>query len=170
MNRTSSAASGDAGRTTRNSRGGNREFFQNPPPPDGPRRPGMDSRPVPVADAHALGTDTIARDDAPCPCRWPDTAATPTAGTRAAPPGRKLRYSTGREDEGEKTTSRTPSTDRSALDSGQELVAAAKSSHAGHRPRERQLPTVKSRQRNHPIRSGTPFSVVTSGSLALAPA
>jgi hypothetical protein len=65
--------------------------------------------------------------------------------TRAAPLGRRLRYSTAREDEGEKTTSRIPSTSRSAHDSGQELAAAARSNHAGYRPRERQLPKVKSR-------------------------
>jgi len=146
--RTSSAASGAAARSVRNSRGGNREFFQNPPPPDGPRRPGMTPGPLPAAFAHALGNGTIAGDGDACPYRLPDTARPPAVVTRAAPPGRRLCYSTAREDEAERTTSRIPSTDKSAHGNGQGLAAAAKSNHAGHRPRERQLPKVKSRQRS----------------------
>jgi hypothetical protein len=80
--------------------------------------------------------------------RVPDTARPPAVVTRVAPPGRRLCYSIAREDEGERTTSRIPSTDKSAHGNGQGLAAAAKSNHAGHRPRERQLPQVKSRQRS----------------------
>ena len=98
----------------RNSRGGNRGFFQNPSPPDGPRRPGMATGFLPAAFVHVLGNGTIAGDGTACPCRWPDTARPPVVVTRAAPPGRRLCYSTAREDEGEKTTSRTPSRDKSA--------------------------------------------------------
>jgi len=39
----------------------------------------------------------------PCPCRLPDTARPPAAVTKAAPLGRRLRYSTVKEDEREKT-------------------------------------------------------------------
>jgi hypothetical protein len=129
----------------RNSQGENNGFFQNPPPPDGPRRSGMATGPLPAAFVHVLGNGTIADDGALCPCRLPDTARPPAAATRAAPPARRLCYSTAREDEGERTTSRTLSTDKSAYGNGQGLAAAAKCNHAEHRPRERQLPKVKSR-------------------------
>ena len=147
-NRTSSAASDAAAGSVRNSRGGNRGFFPNLPHPDGPRQPRATAGPLPAAFVHAHGNGTIADDGAPCPCRLPDTAAPPAAVTSAVPLGRRLRYSTAREDEAEKTTSRTPSRDKSAHGYGLGLAAATKSNHAGLRPRERQLPKVKSRQRS----------------------
>lgn len=136
-NRTSSRASDAPARRVRSSRAENRGFFQNPPPPDGPRRPWAAS--LPAADVHALGNGTIAGDDVPCPCRLPDTAGPQAAVSKAAPLDRRLRYSTVREDEGEKTTSRTPSTNRSAHDNGQVLAAAAKRNHAG--PQTKGAPT-----------------------------
>jgi hypothetical protein len=144
-NRTSSAASGAGMGRVRNSQGENKGFFQNLPPPDGPRRSEMATEALPAAFVHVLGNGTIADDGALCPCRLPDTARPPAAATRAAPPARRLCYSTAREDEGERTTSHTPSIDKSAHGNGQGLAAAAKCNHAGHRPRERQLPKVKSR-------------------------
>jgi len=157
-NRTSSRASGGWAGIVHSSPAANREFSRNPLPPDGPRRAEAGARPLPAADAHALGNGTIAGGDAPCPARLPDTARPPTAVTKAAPLRRRLRYSTVREDEEEKTTSRTPSRDRAAHGNGPGLAAAAKSNHAGEGPRESQLPTVKSRQRSYPLRSGTPLS------------
>ena len=147
-NRTSSAASDAGVGRVRNSRDENRRFFQNPPPPDGPRRPPVATGPLPAACVHVLGNGTIAGDGAACPCRLPDIAGLPVAVTKPAPPGRRLCCSTAREDEGENTTSRTPSRDKSAHGNGQGLAAAAKNNHAGDRPRERQLPKVKSRQRS----------------------
>ena len=147
-NRTSSAASGDGAGIVHNSRGGNKGFFQNRPPPDGPRQPRAAAGPLPAAGVHALDNGTIGGDGAPCPGRWPDTAGLPAAATRAVPLGHSLRYSTARADDGEKTTSRIPSRDKSAHDNRQGLAAPAKSNHAGQGPRERQLPKVKSRQRS----------------------
>ena len=157
-NRTSSGANGDWAGSTRSNQAANRGFFQNRLPPDGPRWPEAAVRLLPADFVHALGSGMTDGDDAPCPCRLPDTAGPPAAVTKAVPPGRKLRYSTAREDEGEKTTSRTPSEDKSAHGNGRELVAASKSNHAEQRPRERQLPQVKSRQRSSLLRSGTPFN------------
>lgn len=157
-NRTSSKVSDGWAGTVRSSRAANRGFFQNPPPPDGPRRPAVESRTLPAAHVHAPGSGTLAAGDAACPSRWPDTARPPAAATRAAPLRRRLRYSSVREDEAERTTSRTPSTDKAALGNAPALAAAAKSNHAEDGPRERQLPTVKSRQRSYPLRAGTPLS------------
>ena len=99
----------------------------------GPRQPRSVSLSLPAADVNVLGNGTIAGDDGPSLCRLPDTAGPHAAVTRAALLGRRLRYSTVREDEGEGTTSRTPSTNRSAYDNGQVLAAAAKTDHAGPR-------------------------------------
>jgi hypothetical protein len=129
-NRTSSAASGAAVGRVHNSPGANREFFRNPPPPDGPRRPEMAVGPLPAAFVHVLGNGTIADDGAPCLDRLPDTARPPTAATRVVPLPRRRRYSTEREGEAEKTTSRIPSTDKSAHGNGPGLAAVAKSNHA----------------------------------------
>jgi hypothetical protein len=128
--RTSSAASGAAAGRVRNSRGGNRDLFQNPPPPDGPRRPGMTVEPLPAAGEHALGNGKIVVGGAPCPPRWPDTVRPPTAVTRVAPLPRRRRYSTEREGEAEKTTSRIPSRDKCAHDNEQGLAIVSKSNHA----------------------------------------
>ena len=124
-NRTSSAANGAPAGSVRSSRGGNRGFFQNPPPPDGPRRPQAAPAPLPAADAHALGNGRLAGGGAPCPARWPDTAGPPAAATRAAPRPRRLYYSTAKEDAAEKTTSRTPSADKSAHDNGPGLAVGS---------------------------------------------
>ena len=155
-NRTSSAVNAARPGTTRSSRDGNRGFFQNLPPSDGPRRPGAAAGPPPPADAHALGNGTIVGGDVPSPARSPDTAARQVAGTKAVPLPRKIGYSTSPEDDAERTTSRTPSTDRSAGRNGSGLAAAAKGNHAGDGPRELLLPKVKSRQRSRLLRSGTP--------------
>ncbi len=147
-NRTSSAASAAGAGRVHSNQGASRGFFPNPPPPDGPRQPRAAAGPLPAADAHALDNGTIVGDGAPCPARWPDTADLPAAATRAVPLGHSLRYSTVRADDGEKTTSRIPSRDKSAPERGQGLAVAAKSNHAGQGPRERQLPKVKPRQRS----------------------
>ena len=144
-NRTSSGASGGWAGSVHSTRAASRGFFRNPLPPDGPRRPEAASRALLAADAHARGNGTIVGGGVPYPFRLPDTAEPPDAVTRAAPLRRRLRYSTVREDEGEKTISRIPSRDRSAHGNGPGLAVAAKSNHAGQRPRERQLPKVKSR-------------------------
>jgi hypothetical protein len=168
-NRTSSAAIDAGAENARNSRGENRGFFQNLPPPDGPRRPETAAGPLPAACALARGNGMIVDDDAPCRRRWPDTAAPPAVGTKAVPPGYRLRYSTGREDEEEKTTARTPSISKSADGNEPGLAVAAKSNHAGQRPRERELPTVKSRQRRIHSAPGRLW-LVTSCSASFNPA
>lgn len=117
-NRTFSAASGARAGRVRNSRDENRGFFQNGPYPDGPRRPGMATGPLPAVDVHALGSGKIVGGGAPCHARWPDTARPPVAVTRAVPLPRRRRYSTEREGEAEKTTSRIPSRDKFAHDNG----------------------------------------------------
>lgn len=157
-NRTSSAANAARAGTTRSSRDGNRGFFQNPRPSDGPRRPLGPPGTLPVADAHAGGSDMPAGGDVPSPGRSPDTAAMQVAVTKAVPLPSSLRYSTAPADEGEKTTSRTPSRDKSADRNGPGLAAAAKGNHAEEGPRELLLPKVKSRQRSCLLRSGTPLN------------
>jgi hypothetical protein len=117
-NRTFSAASGARAGRVRNSRDGNKGFFPNPPHPDGPRQPRAAAGLLPAAFVHALGNGTIADDGDPCPCRLPDTAAPPAAVTSAVPLPRRRRYSTEREGEAEKTTSRIPSRDKCAHDNG----------------------------------------------------
>lgn len=154
-NRTSSAANAARAGTTRSSPDGNRGFFQNPPSSDGPRQPALGT--LLLAAAPAGDNDMPAAGDAPCPHRWPDTAAPPAAGTTAVPLPHSLRYSTVPADDEEKTTSRTPSADKSADRNEPGLAVAATSHHAGHGPRERQLPMVKSRQRSRLLRSGTPL-------------
>jgi hypothetical protein len=136
-NRTSSAASDAGVERVRNSRDENRGFFQNPPPPDGPLRPSVTTGLLPAACLRVLGNGTIAGDGDACPCRLPDTVRPPAAVTKPALPGRRHCYSTAREDEGEKTTSRTPSKDKSAHGNGQGLAAAVNNDHPEHRPRER---------------------------------
>ena len=78
--------------------------------------------------------------------------------TKAALLGRRLRYSTVREDEGEKTTSRTPSTNRSAHDNGQVLAAAAKRNHAGPQTKGAPTPEGQVPAAELPLRSGTPLN------------
>jgi hypothetical protein len=147
-NRIASGASADQVRSAGSTPGGSRGFFQNRPPPDGPRWPGTPTGPLPAADAHALGNGTIADGEAPCPAGWPDSAGPPAAVTKDGRLRCTPRYSTVNTDEGARTTSRTPSRDRFGHGRGQVLVAAARGNHAGHGPRERQLPKVKSRQRS----------------------
>ena len=154
-NRTSSAVNAARPGTTRSSRDGNRGFFQNLPPSDGPRRPGAAAGPPPPADAHALGNGTIVGGDVPSPARSPDTAARQVAGTKAVPLPRKIGYSTSPEDDAERTTSRTPSTDRSAHDNSQVLAAAAKTDHAGPRTKGAPTPEGQAPAAELPLRSGT---------------
>jgi hypothetical protein len=142
-NRTSSRANGDWAGTARSNPAESREFFQNPPPPDGPRRPPAAGRP-PFGVA-ALGNGSLAGGGTPSPARSPDTGRPHAIATNAAPLADSPRYSTAREDEGEKTASRTPSRDRSAYDSDRGLAVAAKNHHAEPRPRELLLPKGKSR-------------------------
>ena len=127
-NRTSSAVSGDPTGSVHNSRGGNRGFFQNRPPPDGPRS--QAARLLPVAFAHAPGNGMLADVGAPCLARWPDTDTPPAAATKDARRPRRLDYSTAKEDAAERTTSHIPSRDKSANDNASELAIASKSNHA----------------------------------------
>ena len=149
-----SSASGAGVGIVRNSQGGNRGFFRKPPHPDGPRRPGPAAGPLPAARGLVLGNGMIAGVGVPCRFHLPDTARPPAAATKLAPPGHRLCYSTAKAGGGEKTTSRTPSTDKSAHgrlllrgDARQGLAAVANGNYARHRPRERPLPKVQSRQR-----------------------
>ena len=144
-NRTSSRASGDWAGTARSNPAENRGFFQNPPPPDGPRRPPAALRPPSAADAGVLGNGSLAGGGTLSPARSPDTDRPHAIATNAARLADSPRYSIAREGEGEKTTSRTPSIDRSALGSDRGLAVAAKNHHAEPRPRELLLPKVKSR-------------------------
>lgn len=169
-NRTSSAANGARERRVRSSRDGNRGFFRNRPPPDGPRRP-CAARLLPAASAPAPDSGTIVRVGDPCLARWPDTLAPPVAATKDGPIPHRLYYSTAKGDETERTTSRIPSADKSAHGRERELAVAAKSNHAGHGPRERQLPTVKSRQRSdYPYSAPGRFGPLASCSSNLSPA
>jgi hypothetical protein len=131
--RTSSAVSGDPLRSVHNNQGAGRGFFQNSPPPDGPRPPRTTAEPLPAAGVHAPDNGTIAAAFALCPARWSDTAGSHAAVTTAAPPPRKPCYSTAKEDAAERTTSRIPSTDKSAYDNGSGLAMGSKSNHAGSR-------------------------------------
>ena len=144
-NRTSSAASEARAETIRSNPAVNRGVFQDPPPSDGPRTSPAALRALPAADAHVHGNGMPAGGGTPCPARSPDTAARPATPTTAAPTPGRLRYSTAPEDEGAKTTSRTPSIDRSADGNGPALAIAASCNHAQDGPRELLLPKVKSR-------------------------
>jgi hypothetical protein len=144
--RTSSAASDVPARRVRNSRVENRGFFQNPSHPDGPRGVPMAQRTPPAAAVHAPDTGTPAGGDTPCHAHWPDTAVPHATPTNAAPPGGSLRCNSAPKNEGDGTTSRTPSIDRPALGNGPGLAVAAKSNHAEPRPRESPLPKVQSRR------------------------
>jgi hypothetical protein len=130
-NRTSSAANGDPARRVHNNQDAGRGFFQNSLPPDGPRPPRAAAELLPAAAARAPDNGTIAAAAAPGRARWPDTAGPPAAVTRAWPPPRRPRYNTVKEDAAERTTSRIPSTDKSAHDNGSGLVMVSKSNHAG---------------------------------------
>ena len=152
-NRTSSAASVAPARRARSSRDGHRRFFQNPQPSDGPRRPAA-AEVLPAASAPALGNRAPAGDDALSLAPSPDTAGRHAAATTAAPLPNRLARSTAHGGGEEKTTARSPSTDRSAARNGLGLAAAAKGKHAGDGPREAVLPKVKSRQRSRLLRSG----------------
>lgn len=114
-NRISSAESAARAGRVHNSPGENREFFQNCPPPDGPRTPPPLARPMPpAASEHARGNGELAPGGAPCHARSPDTGVPPATPTRPAPPPNRRRYSTVPEHDRGRTTARTPSTDRSA--------------------------------------------------------
>ena len=132
-NRTSSAASGAGAGRVRSNQGGNRGFFQNPPPPDGPRPSQAAAEPLPPAGARALDNDTIAAAADPCPARWSDTDGPPAAVTRCGPPPRRLYYSTAKEDAAVRTTAHIPSGDKSERGSGSGLAIVSKSNHAGPR-------------------------------------
>ena len=151
-NRTFSRANGDWARTARSNPAESRGFFQNLPPPDGPRRPPAAGRPPFVASAAALGNDSLAGGGTPSPARLTDTGRPLAIATNAAPLAGRPRYSIAKEDEGEKTVPRTPSRDRSGLGrppvpggARQGLALALKNHHAEPRPRELLLPKVESR-------------------------
>ena len=145
-NRISSAASDAPAGTTGNSRAGNTGFFQNPPPPDGPRTsPPTALRTPPPAGAFARGNDKPAGGGTPCPPHSLDNAVPPATRTTAAPSLGRLRYSTAPGDERAKTTSRTPLEDRSAHGNAPGLAIATDCNHAQDGPRECLLPKVKSR-------------------------
>ena len=160
-NRTSSAVSGDWARTARSNPAENRGFFQNPPPPDGPRRPPAALLLLSVAAAGAPGNGSLAGGGTLSPARSPDTDRPHATATNAARLAGRTRYSTASEDEGEKTTSRTPSTGRSAHGSDRGLAVAAKNNHAEPRPRELLLPKVKSRGGDVDSAPGRPSSMLT---------
>ena len=153
-NRTSSAASGDPARSARSTQDGNSRFFRNPPPPDGPRPPRAEIIPPPDACAHAPDSGRIARVDAPCPARWPDTAGPPDAATRGGPLPHTPRYSTAKEDEAERTTSRTPSEDKSAHDNAWGLASALMNDHAEPRTQGAPTPEGQVPAAEPPLRSG----------------
>jgi len=162
-NRTSSAASGDWAGTARNTPAENREFFQNPPPPDGPRRPPAALRHSLAAGADAPGNGSLAGGGTLSPARSPDTDRPHATATNAARLAGRTRYSTVSEDEGEKTTSRIPSTDRSAHGSDRGLAVAVKNHHAEPRPRELPLPKVKSRGGAFDSAPGRPSLLTPAG-------
>jgi hypothetical protein len=145
-NRTASAASDAPARTVRNNRDENRRFFQNPPPPDGPRTAAMDRQTFPPAAAHAHDSGTLAAAGTPGPVHSPDIAAPPATPTNAAPPGGSPRCNSVPDNEGDRTAAHTPSTGRSAHGNESGLAAAARRDHAEPRPREPRLPKVKSRR------------------------
>ena len=144
-NRTSSAVSGDWAGTVRSNPAENRGFFQNPLPPDGPRRSPTALRPPFAASADAPDNGSLVGGGNPSLARSPDTDRPHATATNVAPLAGRARYSTAREDEGEKTTSGTPSTDRSAYGSDRGLAVAVKNHHAEPRSRELPLPKVESR-------------------------
>jgi hypothetical protein len=153
-NRTSSRANDVAAGTAHNTLGGNREFFQSRPPPDGPRRP-PHARPTPlVAAVPARGNDAIVRDGTPCRARWRDTAAPPAAATKVVPLRHSLRYSSDPEDDEGRTTARTPSTDRSAHDNEPGLAVAAKHNHAGPQTQGAPTPDGQVPAAELPLRAG----------------
>ena len=145
-NRTSSAASGARAGRVRSSRDGNREFFQNPPPPDGPRRPRAAAGPLPAAGAHAPGNGTIAGDDAPCPSRWPDTAGPPAAATRAVPPRAGLATVPRERMRGRKPLLAPLQETNPRTAMGRDLPSRRRAIMLNDGPRESLLPKVKSRQ------------------------
>jgi hypothetical protein len=166
-NRTSSAASGDWAGTARNTPAENREFFQNPPPPDGPRRPPAALRHSLAAGADAPGNGSLVGGGTLSPARSPDTDRPHATATNAARLAGRTRYSTVSEDEGEKTTSRIPSTDRSAYGSDRGLAVAAKNHHAEPRPRELLLPKVKSRGGDLDSAPGRPSLLTPTATLLI---
>ncbi len=141
-NRTSSAASGYSARTARSNPAENTKVFQNPLPSDGPRRSAAAVRPLLAAGGGAPGNGSLADGGTPCRARSPDTDGPHATATSVARIPGMPRYSTASEDEGEKTTSRTPSTGRSAHGSGWGLAVEAENRHAEPRPRELPLPKV----------------------------
>jgi len=175
-NRTSARASGGWPRTARSNPAGNREFFRNPPPPDGPRRPQAAGWPPCAADADALGNDSLAGGGTPSPARSPDTGGPLATATNVAPLVGSPGYSIAREDEGEKTTSRTPSKGRSEIGrppvpggARPGLAVALKNHHAEPRPRELLLPKVQSRGGAIHSAPGRPSLLIPTGH-PLAPA
>jgi hypothetical protein len=162
-NRTSSAASGDWAGTARSNPAENRESFQNPLPPDGPRRLAAALRPPLAADADVPGNGSLADGGTLSPARSSDTDRPHAIATNAVQLAGSSRYSIAREDEGEKTTSRTPSTDRSAHGSDRGLAVAAKNHHAEPRPRELLLPKVKSRGGAFDSAPGRPSLLTPTG-------
>ena len=145
-NRTASAANDAPARRVRNSQAENRRFFQNPPPPDGPRTASMPRQTFPAAAVHAHDSGSPADAGTPCPAHSPDIAAPPATSTNAAPPGGSSRCNSVPENEGERTAAHTPSIGRSAHGNDWGLAAAARRDHAEPRPREHRLPKVKSRR------------------------
>lgn len=162
-NRTSSAASGDWAGTARSNPAENRGFFQNPLPSDGPRRSPAALRPLLAAGADAPGNGSLAGGGTLSPARSPDTDRPHAIATNAVRLADSPCYSTAREDEGEKTTLRTPSTDRSASGSDRGLAVAAKNHHAEPRPRELLLPKVKSRGGAFDSAPGRPSLLTPTG-------
>lgn len=131
--RTSSAVSGPPAKNAHSSPGENSRFFPGGPPPDGPRQPLAVARPLSDAFGHPPGSGRIADGEALSPARWPDTARPPAGVTRRGLFPRTLRCNTAREDERERTTSRSPSTDTSAHERGRGLAVSSKRNHAGSR-------------------------------------
>ena len=168
-NRTSSAANGDWAGTARSNPAENREVFQNSLPSDGPRRSPAALRPLLAAGADAPGNGSLAGGGTLSPARSPDTDRPHAIATNAVRLADSPCYSTAREDEGEKTTLRTPSRDRSASGSDRGLAVAAKNHHAEPRPRELLLPKVKSRGGALDSAPGRP-SLLTPTGHPLAPA
>ena len=166
-NRTSSAANGAPAGRVRSSRDGNREFFQNRPPPDGPRP--QVARLLPAACALVPGSGTLAGGDVPCPSRWPDTAGPPAAATIALPPRYRPCYSTGKGMRRRKPSLAPLQETNPRTATGRGLRCVSKSNHAEYGPRERQLPKAKSRQRSTYSTPGR-FGPLTSCMSNISPA
>jgi hypothetical protein len=113
--RTSSAASAARAGTIHNSRDGHRRFFQNPPPPDGPRRSSAPLDTLPAARARVGGSGTLVGGGILCRVRTLDISGPLATATNDAPLGDSLDYSNVIEDEEGRTASHNPSTDKSAL-------------------------------------------------------